>query len=1073
MKNITYINAGAGSGKTYTLTETLADKLKEGNYKPSEVILTTFTELAASEFREKARAKLYEHHLPELASQLSAATIGTVHSVALQFIKKYWYLIGVTPDPKVMSEEDMKVYISQSLSSIITPEQLQAINEYVEFFGITENADFWRYDLNALIKKVTAFGINLQESRQQSLNAIASIFTGDNVTLNVTLLDQFRSIVLRDYRTYAPTTQNRLKSYVNSSVSFASIQSTFNYMNAANNTLNQTIKRGIKAEMGEANYDSLATHLQEYLKVAPREWMERMVNTLFDIAELWSKEFNEFKQRNHIIDYDDMERLFLQLLDNEAVAEEIRGTYRLLLVDEFQDSSPIQIEIFKRLAELMDRSYWVGDPKQSIYGFRGTDVELVKDLVDNLNKLKGTDGIEVKTLEKSWRSRPELVKLASECFTRAYDGILAAEQVQLSPERKVVQGLGYPLVHWSMLGSNKDTRANQLAVRVSQLLQSGQQVMDKDSEQLRDLQAGDVAILCRKNDDIKPIVQSLKAAGVPVAIVNQDITQQTEVRMIIALLNMVITPTNKHVRAELLHLMDDRPTQDILCDRLDYLNQLDNLEENDRKDNWQNDNALILRLLTYCKRLSNLSVSDTVQSLVYGLELNELVAKWGDRKDRQQNLYSLVDLARAYDEYCVNLGIGAAIGGFINYLLANEVEAKVDNTANAVKVLTYHKAKGLEWNYVILTSLQQDALAEQEFAKKSFWGMCELRQSDNSYLIQYLPRIWNKGNIDTSIITAIKALPSYHVLFERTTNEWRNLLYVGVTRARDYLATTGQSGRTLNWVANAGISAGNPNDLWNYNALQPECEVLETDSNGYESSATSQRVTYNEHVAISNAPKYLLPSMLTLDEGQMIKVELAASLSNNRMEHGRVGEDQEATFGTCLHNIFAVYDPTVPHEENIARAKRIRDGYFMYEIIPDLGQVIESIELLYQHLTNTYGAAVRVEHEVPFVHVLDGQEVHGEIDLLWYTADDTCVLVDFKNFPGKESSLLDPADDKHYAGLYAPQLNAYRDVLTQSGCKVADTLIYYSVLRTLVRLRNCEICYEPKPLRPREQSAHL
>ncbi|MBQ1723203.1 MAG: UvrD-helicase domain-containing protein, partial [Muribaculaceae bacterium] len=76
MKNITYINAGAGSGKTTELTKTLAQLLKEGECKPSEVILTTFTEAAAAEFRQKARAKLYENNMPEVASQFAAATIG-------------------------------------------------------------------------------------------------------------------------------------------------------------------------------------------------------------------------------------------------------------------------------------------------------------------------------------------------------------------------------------------------------------------------------------------------------------------------------------------------------------------------------------------------------------------------------------------------------------------------------------------------------------------------------------------------------------------------------------------------------------------------------------------------------------------------------------------------------------------------------------------------------------------------------------------------------------------------------------------------------------------------------------
>ena len=96
MKNVTYINAGAGSGKTYTLTKLLSEKLSEKNsnnasvIKPSQVILTTFTELAASEFREKARQQILEAGNLDAAAQMDSAAIGTVHSVALRFIQKFW-----------------------------------------------------------------------------------------------------------------------------------------------------------------------------------------------------------------------------------------------------------------------------------------------------------------------------------------------------------------------------------------------------------------------------------------------------------------------------------------------------------------------------------------------------------------------------------------------------------------------------------------------------------------------------------------------------------------------------------------------------------------------------------------------------------------------------------------------------------------------------------------------------------------------------------------------------------------------------------------------------------------------
>ena len=167
MKNIQYINAGAGSGKTTRLTEILSEKLGSKEYKPSEVILTTFTELAASEFREKSRERLYNDNHADVAAELDSATIGTVHSVALSFIQKYWYLIGVSPDMKVMSEDDLQVYISESLGDCVEKEDLEFFRSYGSFFDLKDSQshvdlDFWKDHLLAIIDKVN----NLSKARQ-------------------------------------------------------------------------------------------------------------------------------------------------------------------------------------------------------------------------------------------------------------------------------------------------------------------------------------------------------------------------------------------------------------------------------------------------------------------------------------------------------------------------------------------------------------------------------------------------------------------------------------------------------------------------------------------------------------------------------------------------------------------------------------------------------------------------------------------------------------------------------------------------------------------------------------------
>ena len=123
MRNVHYINAGAGSGKTYTLTQTLVKLILDGKCRPSEVILTTFTELAASEFRQKAYDALVKAGRYDAVAELESATIGTVHSVALKYVQKYWYLLGLGSRMNVLSEEDKRIFISSTVGTAIGAEE--------------------------------------------------------------------------------------------------------------------------------------------------------------------------------------------------------------------------------------------------------------------------------------------------------------------------------------------------------------------------------------------------------------------------------------------------------------------------------------------------------------------------------------------------------------------------------------------------------------------------------------------------------------------------------------------------------------------------------------------------------------------------------------------------------------------------------------------------------------------------------------------------------------------------------------------------------------------------------------
>ena len=180
MKNVTYISAGAGSGKTYTLTHRLADLIRKGEVRPNEVILTTFTKKAAENFKERAQSVLYEAGMYDQAAELENAMIGTVHSVASLFIQKYWYYLGLSPELGIMAEEDVDFYISQSMADLASPEDIRKLNRFREEFGFTDgfastrpDYDYWKKALQRVVDysishDVTDFADSLAFSLRQA-----------------------------------------------------------------------------------------------------------------------------------------------------------------------------------------------------------------------------------------------------------------------------------------------------------------------------------------------------------------------------------------------------------------------------------------------------------------------------------------------------------------------------------------------------------------------------------------------------------------------------------------------------------------------------------------------------------------------------------------------------------------------------------------------------------------------------------------------------------------------------------------------------------------------------------------
>ena len=1003
MRNITYINAGAGSGKTHTLTSILTKKLAErdaaGKYciTPSSVILTTFTELAATEFREKARQQLLAGNEQEgiegnieAATQLDSAAIGTVHSVALQFIKKFWYLLDYGADIRIISDRDADFYMSQSLVRIVKKyrNDLDNFRSFRNYFNICgksyDHPDylFWQRYLRDVVEKMEYYKVDeVEESIQKSLLTLKSVFL--------------------------PVSASDL------------------------------------------------------------DVLEPFVRSIFQVAKAWRDDYIEYKKRNHIISYNDMENLFLRLIETEKeVQSYIHDRYKLVMVDEFQDSNPVQLKIFNRLSELIapeGQSYWVGDPKQAIYGFRGADTELVNSVSKHFKFYNddqlhpGTDERNLGSgrLTENWRSCATLVNFVNDCFREAFekDG-LDPLCITLNPHPfKNEEMKQDALTHWSFNVTNKPNLNEAIARKVKELLQSKIPVhRGKRDGSLTCISPRDIAILCRKNNTCKAVAKALRKSGVPTTEMGDSFMQRAEIQLVITLLQFVQNPQNKHTIADLMRLLWGVKTKEILRQRIDYLKK-------NQKDEWMKKDPRVESLEKKVSRLKSLAVPDLVEALTYICDLPALVARWGDVPARRQNLSSLQKLAEDYDQMCLQLGLGSSINGFIYYLNTIEPDAEKDNMSDTVKVFTYHGSKGLEWPVVIMHELDNDGLEDNDFAKKHFAGVREVISEDRAtqdnpfdksyylHLFPYTLPLSKESNkkYHSSTLKRIMEQDLYKQLKQRSEKEERRLLYVGMTRAKDCLYTISYKGRgncvKNAWLRNAGLPGATKEVFWGN--LQNSFTIENIEPAGDKDTEQSSPETYSVPVKPGSHKKrgerYLAPSALKDYAGEYSAHQRFGKAGIDIPTKGWNKADY-AKIGTCIHDFFAVFSPGDP-DGNRQNAEAIVSGYGLNDILgKHIDAIIASAEHLYAQLEDRF-PRTRTEREYPFRFLSgSGAIMRGDIDLLWFYNDDAgehCLVVDYKSYAGFE---MDEHTRKHYA-----QLSAYTDVLRSVGIDVTHAIVYYPV----------------------------
>ena len=1154
MKNVHYINAGAGAGKTYTLVTILKEILtdKKNPCSPSEIILTTYTKAAAKEFRKKTFERLLEAPAAlDVAKILDTATIGTVHSVAQQYIQRYWTELGYSGQFNVMSNTEKERYINQSIKNFATPNDLAFFYEFVKEMYVKkyngtvfiENYDFWKDYVLEIVGKMRAYNIpatKLPAFCKQSQDVVDRLFA--NPDFNITTFNANVS----DYWNFLNTSlsdvtkkDGKPSQLAKSSEKKLEVYNTFlKKKSVAYNDLKEYISIDFfnvsakAAAFQQDSADKTVQYLQEcILSKINGAKVKDCIQRIFTIAENWSTAFEDYKRQNNLLDFDDLEAKFLELLQKPAVKDDIRSSIKYLFVDEFQDSNPIQLEIFQQLSDLVQvKSFWVGDRKLAIYGFRGSDSSLITNLLNTHFATLGTKadrytpGLTNEIIKTSYRSIPSLVQLANAVFEKSFAARVPSEIIDNVPlDAHRVQpakddgNIAKPVQHWHC--NSVDALANKVADILNGTAPEFPGVYDDGENWREQIKPSDIAILSRTGSDCDKVAEALRKKGIPVSSPETSILDKAEVKLVFALLKYVAGLSRRYAKTELAKLLEeeiitkkDGSTEivsktvgtilrEIAAGRFDYNPFFDEESEKETDDSSKTEesasaetaktdkkapDAFLADLNDKLQGLRGLNISAIVKGVIAVMDVRNIVAKWGNAAIRQDNLDTLIEQAIAFEQSTANSPESATGADFLRYMKEVKLESELDQSAEGVKVATYHKSKGLQWPIVILNSLDDDELESKDFVKKNWFGL-NLSGTFDSAELQLIPSC---VDVNDAVAEAVENLSKagagkddngyYDLVYGKTEGELKRLLYVGVTRARDYLITLSSNNKPLKWIENA-IGPNYPAaldtiadqsdqtliDLWNDTAPAPAFTLKAPDAIYGQIHIGSSTYTGTAAVPLKLKAGYTLDattesktiSPSSLHEKLDYKPTIVNDFSSTPIKHGKIADDQYDEFGTCIHNYFAAHewdgkDQVAAYKAgNETLAQTTVSNHGKTKELPHPELMTAAADSLFSYLEVTFGAGVLLR-ECPFTYCRDnGQLVHGEIDLVWKLENGECILVDYKNYPGTSKNVMTPGD-KHYVGNYFPQLREYRTALEAAGMTVTKVFVFYAVLGCLVEVRS-------------------
>lgn len=698
------VNAGAGTGKTKVLTERFIQILEHGNVVENQevesIVAITFTKKATEEMIERIRSLIKNNFSKgqkwrRYYRDMEKANISTIHSFCAKLLKENPVEAGVDPLFEVIEDYTSKELLIKSIDKVL--------NDYIEHnpifykaiinFGINRLANIYG-DYIDLYNSIRTVGLSIADVKDITMNNL------DQLNIESGDIDLIKSNAL--YLMNNSTKRSKIYKYRNHEDWIRFMDNDY----SANElfTLIESLKDNIGTNKKEIDtIDDLNKSINHVLKSKDAQYKdlyEVILDSLIDIDKVYSNE----KRKIGGLDYDDLQIKVLNLLDNEDVLARYQKKYKYIMIDEFQDTNELQKNIFYKLStknEPLDQNnlFVVGDPKQSIYAFRGADIDVFYNVLEDIRNISEEQII---TLEKNYRSVNTVLNFINGIFEK----LMVNRYEKLDPVKVSDNEIDIEVLENEDIEDGEGAtifEARLIAKRIKQMVTT-------DGFEYKDF-----ALLFRSTTRNFYYEEALKEYGIP--FYNSSSKRyffRNEVLDIINALKAISNPYDSismigFLRGPMIGLSDSTIFY-LLANKNKNKNiyeTIDKIMDTGLDENEEIKLKYSYNLLNYFYSIKDVStISNILDDLLSKTNFMEIQLLQEHGKQSLANINKFIDIVEEFD--MIN---NKNLESFIDYMEKIRLEDTsegVISSENAVTLLTIHKSKGLQFPVVIIPEMSKE-----------------------------------------------------------------------------------------------------------------------------------------------------------------------------------------------------------------------------------------------------------------------------------------------------------------------------------------------------------------------------